>query len=81
MNKQLKITLLLLSLTTTLSFSQTLQTAATPPVKPTEKHLKNIRQLTFGGNNAEAYWSFDGKMVSFQSNNKKWGLSCDQVFY
>jgi TolB protein len=48
---------------------------------PEEKHLKNVRQLTFGGDNAEAYWSFDGKMVSFQSNNKKWGLSCDQIFY
>lgn len=46
-----------------------------------EKHLKNVRQLTFGGDNAEAYWSFDGKSVSFQSNNKKWGLSCDQIFY
>lgn len=28
---------------------------------PQETHLKNIRQLTFGGDNAEAYWSFDGK--------------------
>ena len=26
-----------------------------------EKHLKNIKQLTFGGDNAEAYWSFDNK--------------------
>lgn len=46
-----------------------------------EKHFKNLRQLTFGGDNAEAYWSFDSKMVSFQSNNKKWGLGCDQIFY
>ncbi len=46
-----------------------------------EKHFKNVRQLTFGGDNAEAYWSFDGKMVSFQSNNKAWGLNCDQIFY
>lgn len=48
---------------------------------PGEQHLKNLRQLTFGGDNAEAYWSFDGKMVSFQSNNKSWGLQCDQIFY
>lgn len=48
---------------------------------PEEKHLANVRQLTFGGDNAEAYWSFDGKMISFQSNNKKWGLGCDQIFY
>src|SRR6185295_16973800 len=45
-----------------------------------EKHFKNIRQLTFGADNAEAYWSFDGKKISFQSNNKEWGLSCDQIF-
>lgn len=48
---------------------------------PEEKHLTNMRQLTFGGDNAEAYWSFDSKMVSFQSNNKQWGLGCDQIFY
>jgi Tol biopolymer transport system component len=48
---------------------------------PKEKHLKNVRQLTFGGDNAEAYWSFDGTRVSFQSNNKAWGLACDQIFY
>ncbi len=46
----------------------------------TEKHLKNIRQLTFGGDNAEAYFSFDDNSLSFQSNNKKWGLNCDQIF-
>ena len=33
---------------------------------PREKHLANVRQLTFGGQNAEAYWSFDGKKVIFQ---------------
>ncbi|MDZ7614029.1 MAG: hypothetical protein U5K51_10285 [Flavobacteriaceae bacterium] len=47
---------------------------------PQEKHLKNIKQLTFGGDNAEAYWSFDGKSIVFQSNNKAWGLNCDQIF-
>ncbi|MBS1951075.1 MAG: SGNH/GDSL hydrolase family protein [Cytophagales bacterium] len=46
-----------------------------------EKHFKNIRQLTFGADNAEAYWSFDGKNVCFQSNNSAWGLQCDQIFY
>lgn len=40
-----------------------------------EKHLKNIRQLTFGGDNAEAYFSPDGKNLSFQSNNKNWALN------
>ena len=47
---------------------------------PQEKHLKNIKQLTFGGDNAEAYWSFDNSKLVFQSNNKKWGLNCDQIF-
>jgi len=46
----------------------------------TESHLQNITQLTFGGDNAEAYWSFDSKQVSFQSNFKKWGVQCDQIF-
>lgn len=46
----------------------------------TEKHLKNITQLTYGGDNAEAYFSFDGKYLSFQSNNKTWGVACDQIF-
>ena len=45
-----------------------------------EKHLKKIKQLTFGGDNAEAYWSFDNKDLVFQSNNKGWGLNCDQIF-
>ena len=26
-------------------------------IYPEEKHFKNIRQITFGGDNAEAYWS------------------------
>lgn len=45
-----------------------------------EKHLKNIRQLTFGGNNAEAYFSRDDKQISYQSDNTQWGLQCDQIF-
>lgn len=44
------------------------------------KFLKNIRQLTFGGNNAEAYWSFDDKHLVFQSDYKEWGVTCDQIF-
>ncbi|MDN3641971.1 hypothetical protein QWY87_04620 [Lutimonas halocynthiae] len=47
---------------------------------PQEKHLKNIKQITFGGDNAEAYWSFDSSKLVFQANNKVWGLECDQIF-
>ena len=46
-----------------------------------EKHLRNIRQLTFGGNNAEAYWSFDDKQLIFQSDWDKINKhGCDQIF-
>ncbi len=55
-------------------------TGASTPAVAKERHLVNIRQLTFGGDNAEAYWSPDGKWLSFQSNNKHWGLECDQIF-
>ncbi len=47
---------------------------------PQEKHLLNIRQLTFGGDNAEAYFSFDDSRITFQSNNPDWQLECDQIF-
>lgn len=43
-----------------------------------EKHLANIKQLTFGGENAEAYFSSDGKQLSFQS--KRDGRGCDQIY-
>jgi Tol biopolymer transport system component len=43
-----------------------------------EKHLRNIRQLTFGGENAEAYFSFDGKKLIFQSTRE--GQECDQIY-
>ncbi|MBX3117826.1 MAG: PD40 domain-containing protein [Fimbriimonadaceae bacterium] len=37
-----------------------------------EKHLKNIRQLTFGGQNAEAYWSYDGSKITYQTRQPQW---------
>lgn len=46
-----------------------------------ELHLRNIKQLTFGGNNAEAYWSFDDKQLIFQSDwNELHSQGCDQIF-
>ena len=45
---------------------------------PGEKHLRNIKQLTFGGENAEAYFSSDGKQLIFQSTRE--GHGCDQIY-
>jgi Tol biopolymer transport system component len=47
---------------------------------PGEVHFKNMRMLTNGGDNAEAYWSFDDKKLIFQANVDKWNTSCDQIF-
>jgi len=46
--------------------------------RPGERHLRNVRQLTFGGENAEAYWSGDGRSLIFQS--KRDGRGCDQIY-
>ena len=45
---------------------------------PAEKHLRNLKQLTFGGENAEAYFSSDGKQLIFQSTRDDRG--CDQIY-
>src|SRR5688500_7119925 len=48
------------------------------PSTPDEKHLRNIKQLTFGGENAEAYFSADGKQLILQSTRE--GHPCDQIY-
>jgi TolB protein len=45
-----------------------------------EKHFANVQQLTFGGDNAEAYFSFDSKWIIFQRTNPKMGIMCDQMW-
>ena len=45
---------------------------------PSEKHIRNLKQLTFGGENAEAYFSSDGKQLIFQSTRD--GRGCDQIY-
>lgn len=47
---------------------------------PQEKHLANMRQLTFGGDNAEAYWSTDSRKLVFQATRAEWHADCDQIF-
>jgi Tol biopolymer transport system component len=54
------------------------ENAGTLAPAPGEKHLANIRQLTFGGQNAEAYFSSDGAHLIFQSTRD--GRTCDQQF-
>ncbi|MFZ5470942.1 MAG: M28 family peptidase [Myxococcota bacterium] len=53
-----------------------------PPASVTplaeETHLAELRQLTFGGENAEAYWSFDGRQLSFQARAP--GAACDRIY-
>jgi Tol biopolymer transport system component len=44
----------------------------------TEAHLGNVIQLTFGGQNAEAYFSYDGSKIIFQSTRPPY--RCDQIF-
>lgn len=50
-------------------------------IYPAEKHFANMKQLTFGGDNAEAYFSFDNQNLVFQASNPAWGAECDQIFY
>ena len=59
---------------------QTTRARAAPPGVDAAKetHLKNIRQLTFGGENAEAYWSFDETKLIFQSTRPP--FTADQIF-
>lgn len=45
---------------------------------PEEIHLKNIKQLTFGGENAECYFSLDGKKFTFQATRGE--QNCDQIY-
>lgn len=43
-----------------------------------ESHLANLRQLTTTGTQAEAYFSADGKWITFQSTRD--GRACDQQY-
>ena len=45
-----------------------------------EKHFANMQQLTFGGDNAEAYFSYDGKWLIYQYTNAQVGITCDEMF-
>ena len=64
--------LLLTAVLTMLAGATEFKQASALPVKATasaERHITNIRQLTFGRQNAEAYFSFSGDKLIFQSTN------------
>ena len=69
---------LALLFTPSLVSSVSKQQTGTSLALPAEKHLGNIKQLTFGGENAEAYFSSDGKQLIFQSTRD--GRGCDQIY-
>lgn len=52
--------------------------AASSLLYPGEKHLRNVRQLTFGGQNAEAYFSIDDRYLIFQHQGSD--VPCDQIY-
>jgi len=53
-------------------------TAAAPALDPRERRLAGLRQLTAGGQNAEAYWDAAGGRLIFQSTRPPY--DCDQMF-
>jgi Tol biopolymer transport system component len=60
------------------SHSQQATNASTSLALPAEKHLRNVRQLTFGGQNAEAYFSADDRLLIFQHQGGD--VPCDQIY-
>jgi Tol biopolymer transport system component len=52
--------------------------AADTLIRPGETFFAHLWQITFGGENAEAYWSSDGRRLIFQSTRDGW--PCDQMF-
>lgn len=49
-------------------------------IEPEEVRIKNLWQLTFGGQNAEAYWSYSGNRLSLQQMDKSDGIDCDRIY-
>jgi Tol biopolymer transport system component len=57
---------------------QTNAAVTAPRADPREQHLADLLMLTHGGQNAEAYWSPDGRQLIFQSTRPP--FECDQIF-
>ena len=81
MNRNLIVELVILALmaaATAASAGDAAKPAADDLLFPGESHLHNLRQLTFAGQNAEAYFSHDGRELIFQSTRDE--LECDAIF-
>ena len=87
--KKITVLLIIISISTLYYLNQSKQKEAYNDQKDTktnyihydqEKHLKNIQQLTYGGDNAEAYFSYDDSKLVFQLSNPKLGIDCDQIY-
>ncbi|MDP2366513.1 MAG: hypothetical protein Q8M94_22390 [Ignavibacteria bacterium] len=69
---------LLVILSLLLIYSETIFAQDEKYIFEGEKHFKNVKMLTTGGENAEAYFSFDGKKLVFQATINS--MECDQIF-
>ena len=72
------LSLFLLPLLCAMSAKPAYAQAPAPLALPAEVHLANIRQLTFGGENAEGYFSFDERRLIFQATHAP--RHCDQEY-
>lgn len=70
--------IVIFSLIFVLTYSITVLTQDKSFVFEGEKHFKNVRMLTTDGENAEAYFSFDGNKLVFQATFDS--MECDQIF-
>lgn len=71
--------ILLIATSRCLTAPAALPTEATAQLAlPSERHLRNVRQLTFGGQNAEAYFSADDRWLIFQHSGGT--VACDQMY-
>jgi hypothetical protein len=55
------------------------RTTVKPSLSPfVDRYLKNVRQITFDGDNGEAYFSWDDLRLVYQSN--RGGYACDKIW-
>ncbi len=70
--------ILFLSVVSCATVPATSESPAPPTLLTEESHLSGLKQLSFGGENAEAYWSFDGRSLSLQARHE--GEGCDRIY-